>query len=123
VAIPKANGNGEYGEVLAGTTILAERVGHTQSFVSMGSFDSRQEAANLEKYIKTKFVRALLGVLKVTQDITSRVWEFVPLQDFSPESDIDWSQSISDIDYQLYKKYKLSELEIKFIEAHVKEMD
>ena len=46
----------------------------------------------------------------------------IPLQDFSSKSDIDWSKSISDIDKQLYKKYRLSKEEIEFIENNVKEM-
>lgn len=65
----------------------------------------------------------LLGVLKVTQDNDRGVWKYVPLQDFTSMSDIDWSQSISDIDKQLYAKYGLDEEEINFIETHVKEMD
>lgn len=44
------------------------------------------------------------------------------MQDFSSLSDINWSQSIPDIDKQLYKKYGLSQDEIDFIESHVKEM-
>ena len=63
-----------------------------------------------------------MGVLKVTQHITSGKWKYVPLQDFTPTSDIDWSKSISEIDQQLYKKYGLDETEIEFIESHVKEM-
>jgi hypothetical protein len=51
------------------------------------------------------------------------VWKYVPLQDFTPHSDIDWSQSIHDIDQQLYKKYGLTPEEIDFIETHVKEME
>jgi hypothetical protein len=47
----------------------------------------------------------------------------IPLQDFTPSSDIDWSQSIRDIDQQLYKKYGLTQEEIDFIETHVKEME
>ena len=46
----------------------------------------------------------------------------IPLQDFTPTSDIDWSVSVAEIDRQLYKKYNLSEEEIDFIETHVKEM-
>ena len=78
---------------------------------------------NAMKYIKTKFVRALLGVLKVTQDNNADKWKYVPLQDFTTSSDIDWSQSIKDIDQQLYRKYGLSDDEIEFIETHVKEMN
>ena len=74
------------------------------------------------KYIKTKFARTLLDVLKVTQDNDRGVWKYVPLQDFTPSSDIDWSKSIHEIDLQLYRKYGLSAEEIEFIETHVKEM-
>ena len=64
----------------------------------------------------------MLGILKITQDNTKEKWNYVPMQDFSSLSDINWSQSIPDIDKQLYKKYGLSQDEIDFIESHVKEM-
>lgn len=64
----------------------------------------------------------MLGVLKITQHLTPAVWKCVPLQDFTPSSDIDWSKSIHEIDLQLYRKYGLDENEIEFIETHVKEM-
>ena len=66
-----------------------------------------------------KFARAMLGVLKVTQDNKKMVWKYIPLQDFTDKSDIDWSVSIANIDKQLYKKYRLSEEEIAFIENNV----
>ena len=65
----------------------------------------------------------MLGILKVTQDNNTDVWEYVPLQDFTSHSDIDWSQSIADIDKQLYRKYKLDEDEIAFIEKMIKPME
>ena len=68
-------------------------------------------------------MRALLSVKKVTQDNPKAVWKIIPLQNFTDFSDIDWSASIADIDKQLYKKYKLSDEEINFIETKVKEMD
>ena len=68
-------------------------------------------------------MRALLGVLKTTQHLTPNVWKYVPLQDFTPASDIDWLQSVANIDKQLYKKYNLSKEEIDFIERNVKEME
>lgn len=74
------------------------------------------------KYVKTKFARILLGVLKITQDNKKGVWKYVPLQDFTSASDIDWSKSIPEIDQQLYRKYGLDQSEIDFIESHVKEM-
>jgi len=65
----------------------------------------------------------LLGVLKVTQHITPDKFKYIPMQDFTSSSDIDWTKSIPEIDQQLYKKYDLTEKEIDFIETHVKEME
>ena len=81
-----------------------------------------EQPKNLAIYMKTKFFRALLGIKKVTQHCPPKVWSLIPLQDFSLSSDIDWSQSIAEIDRQLYAKYGLSAEEIAFIESHVKEM-
>ena len=65
----------------------------------------------------------MLYVLKVTQNNPKDTWKYVPLQDFTEKSDIDWTKSVHEIDEQLYKKYKLSQEEIDFIETNVKEMD
>lgn len=65
----------------------------------------------------------MLGILKITQHNPASTWKYVPLQDFTSNSDIDWSQSVADIDRQLYAKYGLNDEEIAFIESHVKEMD
>ena len=120
--VPRANGSGALGEVLSTPLIGEPLIGYTQSFIGIGSFDSEFEANACMSYTKTKFARVLLGILKVTQDNDRGVWKLIPLQDFTPSSDIDWSKSIKEIDNQLYKKYDLSEEEIKFIETHVKEM-
>ena len=64
-----------------------------------------------------------VGYKKVTQNNKKDTWEYVPLQDFSKNSDIDWSKSIKEIDQQLYKKYGLNENEIKFIEEKIKPME
>lgn len=123
IFIPKANGIGMLGEVLSSPILCEPMVGATETFLSIGAFDNINEAEATLKYIKTKFVRILLGILKTTQDITPEKWKNVPLQDFTISSDIDWSTSISDIDRQLYKKYNLSDEEINFIETKVKEME
>lgn len=102
--------------------VLSPWEAFTRSFISFGAFDTREEAENCRKLIMTKFSRALLYVKKATQDNPIDTWVFVPLQDFTPNSDIDWSQSVADIDRQLYAKYGLDEQEIAFIETHVKEM-
>lgn len=123
VFIAKANGAGNFGEILSATIVGEPCVGSTESFLSIGNFDTENEANNLTKYIKSKFARALLGVLKITQDITPDKWKYVPLQDFTENSDIDWTVSVAEIDRQLYRKYGLTPEEIDFIETHVKEMD
>ena len=123
VLLSKASGAGTFGEKLASLAVASKQVAHTQSFVSMGNFNTEAEADALVKYLKTKFARALLGILKVTQDVTPRVWGLVPQQDFSSSSNLDWSLPVADIDRQLYAKYGLDDEEIQFIESHVKEMD
>lgn len=122
VFVPAANGSGAIGEILSTPVIGEPVIGHTQTFISVGACDTKEEATNIMKYVKTKFARTMLSVLKITQGCNKSVWKYVPLQEFTSNSDIDWSQSISDIDKQLYKKYGLSEDEIKFIEKNVKEM-
>lgn len=122
VFVPKSNGSGAIGEVLSTPLIGQPLIGHTQTFISIGSFDTEYEANSLLKYLKTKFARTMLGTLKVTQDNKKATWLNVPLQDFTANSDIDWSKSVSEIDRQLYKKYGLSKEEIAFIESKVKEM-
>lgn len=97
--------------------------GSTETFISIGCFDEKEEAMAALKYVKTKFVRILLGVLKVTQHITPEKWLYVPVQNFTASSDIDWSKSVSEIDRQLYWKYGLTKEEIAFIESHGKEME
>ena len=123
VAFPKSNGNGVFGEVLTATEIVSPNEGATDTFINIGIFDTLFEAEAMTKYIKTKFLRALLGVKKVTQDNPKGVWNMIPLQDFTAKSDIEWSVSIANIDKQLYKKYGLFEEEIAFIENNVKEME
>ena len=123
ILLTKASGKGEFGEGLASLILGFPMLANTETFLSIGNFDTESEALHLQAYIKSKFLRALLSVLKVTQDITPIKFKYVPLQDFTMSSDIDWSQSISSIDLQLYDKYGLTEEERNFIETHVKEMD
>lgn len=75
------------------------------------------------KYLKSKFARAMLGILKVTQHTAAHTWRHVPNQDFTASSDIDWAKTIPEIDAQLYAKYGLGDPEIAFIEARVKPME
>ena len=60
---------------------------------------------------------------KSSQHAAAVVYSFVPLQDFTDKSDIDWSKPIPEIDQQLYKKYNLTNEEISFIESMIKPME
>ena len=122
VAIPAANGSGNFGEALAQPVVLDPEVGVQGTFITIGSFETRATAEACEKYLKSKFARTMLGVLKVTQHNPASKWTYVPLQDFTERSDIDWNKSISEIDQQLYAKYGLDDDEIEFIESRLKPM-
>ena len=74
-----------------------------------GPWNSEQEAKNVIDYISTKFFHFFLGIKKITQHTTSKVYEFVPMQDFSQS----WT------DEKLYKKYDLTKEEIDYIESSV----
>ncbi len=113
VVLPKSNGTGELGEVLSSPIVSIPGEGYTQSFIGIGSFSKEEEAKNALAYIKTKFARTLLGVLKATQDNNKEVWKYVPLQDFSKP----WT------DAELYAKYGLTDDEIAFIESMIKPME
>ena len=123
VFVPKANGSGTFGEILSTPVMGRPSDSATSTFISIGSFDTEIEAANILIYLKTKLLRCLLSVLKITQDNPPLKWSFIPIQDFTNKSDIDWSKSVTEIDQQLYKKYQLSNEEIAFIEENVQPMD
>lgn len=124
VILPASNGSGALGETLSTPLIGEPLVGYTQTFISFGSFNDDSEAQNVFKYVKSKFMRVMLGTMKITQHNQSKeVWKNVPLQDFSSNSDIDWTKSIPEIDQQLYKKYGLNQEEINFVEEKVKPME
>ena len=122
IFIAKAIGSGEFGEPLSDMIIGKPFEGSTDTFLNIGPFNSIECSKNCKKYLHTKFSRAMLGLLKVTHNMTAGTWKYVPLQDFTSKSDIDWTKSVHEIDLQLYKKYGLSREEIKFIDSHVKEM-
>jgi len=95
----------------------------TDSLIPIGAFDTQSEAENLQKYMSGKFFRFMVGILKVSQNVYQNVYQFVPLQDFTTKSDIDWSKSVPEIDSQIYAKYGLTEEEISYIEEKIKPME
>lgn len=122
VFVPDSNGSGALGEVVSTPLVGLPLVGCTQTFITVGAFDTRAEAEACIAYIKSKFCRAMLGILKVTQHNPPATWAMVPLQDFTAASDINWNVPIPEIDKQLYAKYNLDDAEINFIEERVKAM-
>ena len=123
VYTPRANNIGtELSDDNLNTFIGAPKTICTESYLVVGAELGLDEAMcnNLSKYFTSKFARYLHGLAKVSQDATSKTFRFVPLQDFSMESDIDWSLSVREVDRQLYKKYALSEDEIDHIEGKIK---
>ena len=95
----------------------------TQSYIVIGPIKTEESARNIEKYIKTKFVRAIVRVRMVDQHLDPDRFRFVPIQNFANNNDIDWSQSVADIDKQLYNKYGLTEEERNYIETTINPME
>lgn len=122
VFITGANGSGKLGEQLSKPIVAKPNECHTQTFMSIGNFSTEIEAKNFEKYIYTKFLRFMLGTLKVTQNNPKDTWANIPLLDFSNNSEIQWYKPVSEIDKQLYSKYGLSDEEILFIEETSEDM-
>ena len=82
--------------------------------------DTEREALNVEKYFNSKFYRAGLDS-KMTSWNMYRQWHSnIPVQDFTENSDIDWSKTAEDIDSQLYKKYGLTDSEIELINTYIR---
>lgn len=95
----------------------------TETYLLIGPFDTKAEAQNALSFIHTKFFRFLVLLIKNTQDATKQVYQFVPMQDYTENSNILWGQSTSDIDKQLYEKYNLTQEEINFIESMIRTME
>jgi len=118
VFVPEALGaSGTMGEDIPAKILGDSFVGFpktlcTFTFLNVGDFSTKNEAENCLTYIKTKFFRFLVGIIKTTQHATQRVYQLVPLQDFGES----WT------DEKLYKKYGLTSSEIEFIESMIREM-
>ena len=84
----------------------------TETYLTIGEFKNEIETENAVEYMKTKFFRAIVYILKNTQHATKKVYSFVPIQDFSEK----WT------DEKLYKKYNLNKNEIDYIETTIRPM-
>lgn len=94
----------------------------TETYLVISPFESEEEVNNALKYMYTKFFRSLVLVAKNSQHATSKTYRFVPVQNFTNNSDIDWSKSINEIDEQLFDKYGLSIEEREYIKSSIKDM-
>lgn len=109
------------GNVLTNIKAIGKGIVASETWSLVASFNTEEETVNCKKYIMTKFVRFVANQsVNGRSNVTDNTFECVPLQDFTASSDIDWTQTISDIDKQLYKKYNLSDEEILYIEKMIK---
>lgn len=115
VLVSKASpGGDEYPHSIVSQPIVSEPNSVcTETYLVIKDVDSIIEAENLVSYIKTRFFRFMMSLVKNTQNISKASYTFVPLQDFSHP----WT------DEMLYRKYKLSSDEIAFIESMIRPME
>ncbi len=111
--IPKAIGSGDIRTDRLKPIIAEPNTCCTETYVVIGPFEDLTRTKNAISYIETNFFHFLLGLKKITQDATLKVYQFVPLQDFNEP----WT------DEKLYKKYGLTQEEIDFIEAMIRPME
>ncbi len=122
VFISKSAGDPQKDKKVIGIPYLAKpNEACTDSLIPIGKFDNEDEARNLQKYLRTKFLRFLVSIMKVSQNVYQNVYQFVPIIEFKNGYDIDWSKSVKEIDTQLYDMYNLSKEEISYIENRVSE--
>ncbi len=126
VYIPESNNIGtELNDDNQNSFVGAPQTICTETFLVVGADLGLDElsANHLSTYLRTRFARYLLSIAKISQHGTAKTYRFVPVQDFTAQSDIDWNKSIPEIDAQLYAKYGLTPDEIAFIESMIKPME
>jgi site-specific DNA-methyltransferase (adenine-specific) len=111
---PLGSGSDKFPHPILGKPFIVEpNSACTETYLVVGSYDEKITCENLTKYLTTRFLRFLVLLKKNTQHATSKVYSFVPIQDFSES----WT------DEKLYKKYALTKEEITFIESMIRPMD
>lgn len=115
VIIPYASpGADDYPHLILSKPIVAkENEVCTETYLVIGPLDNELYAENLISYMRTKFFRFMLLLLKSTQHITQKVYSFVPQQELSQKWD----------DKKLYEKYHITDDEIAFINTLIKEVN
>jgi hypothetical protein len=111
VFIPGAGGSGNDPLVL-GQPIVGEAGSVCSQTFLYAAFKTKKQCINFANYLKTRFARALISAVKITQHAQKPVYRFVPIQDFSEVWD----------DEKLYAKYGITAAERKFIEEMIRPM-
>jgi len=107
------NGGDAVPHQISGTPIIAAPGSAcTETYLVVGHFNDEDTAVRFERYARTRFFRFMLSMRKNTQHITRDRFRFVPKMDMSRT----WT------DADLYAHFGLTEDEIAFIEATIKEM-
>lgn len=115
-----SNGYGEGGEsreyprMIIGKPIIAPpNSACTETYIVVSYFETEEDAQNFANYLRTKFFRFCVGLLKNTQHTTKDRFAFVPKMDMRKKWD----------DKKLYKYFGLTAEEINFIETIVRPME
>lgn len=113
--------NTQCGNAITNIRLIEPMQVSSETWSLIATFRTCEEAQNCKKYIMTKFVRYIANQsVNNRSNVTNNTFRYVPIQDFSNASDIDWSTDINAIDKQLYSKYGLSKEEIADIESTIK---
>ena len=112
VLVSKASpGGDEYPHAIISTPILAERHSVcTETYLIVDFVNTEEEGQNLISYMKTKFFRFMMSLIKNTQNISKSVFAFVPVQNLNKP----WT------DEELYVKYNITEQERAFIDTMIR---
>jgi site-specific DNA-methyltransferase (adenine-specific) len=109
-----ASGSDSFPHPILGTPFIGRPgTASTETYLAIGPFRSKKECSNVISYISTRFFRFVVLQKKPSQNATRKVYDFVPVQDFTEP----WS------DEKLYKKYGITKDEIAFIESMIRPME
>lgn len=110
IYIPEAVGSGDMTTYTLKPILGEPNTICTETYIMNGPYGSKEEAINAMSYISTHFFHFMMGLKKITQHTTNKVYEFIPMQNFLKP----WN------DAELYAKYNLIQEEIDFIESMVR---
>ncbi|HEX9987872.1 MAG TPA: Eco57I restriction-modification methylase domain-containing protein [Chloroflexia bacterium] len=96
--------------VLSRIDILPPGTICTETYLVVGSYETKIEASNLVAYMKTRFFRFLVAQFMYSHHLTKSAYDFVPVLDMTAE----WT------DAELAKRYNLTEDEVKFIASKIR---